>query len=62
MDEFVVEEDRFLWNEVEELLDIRDIRGLLELDDERMSLVLVQAIFKSVSKGLFQLVHDIFQK
>ena len=41
---------------------MRDVWGLEELDDEKLSLVLVQAIFKSVSKGLFQLVHDIFQK
>lgn len=61
MDEFVVEKHSFLWNEVEELLGIGDIRGLKELDDEKLSLVLVHAIFKSVSKGLFQLVHDIFQ-
>lgn len=61
MDEFVVEKDSFLWNEVEELVSIRDVWGLEDLDDEKLSLVLFHAIFQSVGKGLFQLVHDIFQ-
>lgn len=49
MDELVVEEDSFVWKEIEEAVGIWNVWELEELDDEKLSLVLLQAIFKSGS-------------
>ncbi|KAL4379831.1 hypothetical protein GQ457_02G001340 [Hibiscus cannabinus] len=57
LDEFIVEKHSFVWNKIEELVGISDVRCLDELNDEKLSLVLFQAIFESVNNGFFQLVH-----